>query len=154
MRGERAYWCSRGKFYARAVFPPGESSAWVLLSTGENLYWYTFSGGDSIPGRFFRGEVLCGGKLYATTPAQIELFIALTSFLVQWHPQWSMVNSWVFCCIIFGDGDSVRMRSYHKLCCFNESRNNGTYRIIKTINYPYITSRKIAIVFIGRCSYD
>ena len=63
-----AYWCSRGKFYARAVFPPGEGSAWVLLSTGENLYWYTFSGGDSISGRFFRGEVLCGGKLYATTP--------------------------------------------------------------------------------------
>ena len=61
MRGERAYWCSRGKFYARAVFPPWEGSSWVLLSTGENLYWYTFSGGDSIPGRFFRGEVLCGG---------------------------------------------------------------------------------------------
>ena len=52
----------KGKFYARAVFPPGEGSAWVLLSTGENLYWYTFSGGDSIPGRFFRGEVLCGGN--------------------------------------------------------------------------------------------
>ena len=33
-----------------------------------NLYWYTFSMGDSIPGRFFRGEVLCEGKLYATTP--------------------------------------------------------------------------------------
>ena len=53
-------------------FPPGEGSAWVLLSTGENLYWYTFSGGDSIPGRFFRGEVLCGGKLYATTPAPVK----------------------------------------------------------------------------------
>ena len=53
-------------------FPPGEGSAWVLLSTGENLYWYNFSGGDSIPGRFFRGEVLCGGKLYATTPAQFH----------------------------------------------------------------------------------
>ena len=66
--GERAYWCFRGKFYARAVFPQGEGSAWVLFSAGENLYWYTFSGGDSIPGRFFRGEVLCGGKLYATTP--------------------------------------------------------------------------------------
>ena len=52
-----------GRFFRR-----GEGSAWVLLSTGENLYWYTFSGGDSIPGRFFRGEVLCGGKLYATTP--------------------------------------------------------------------------------------
>ena len=49
-------------------FPRGEGSAWVLFSAGENLYWYTFTGGDSIPGRFFPGEVLCGGKLYATTP--------------------------------------------------------------------------------------
>ena len=72
MMGERAYWCFRGKFYARAVFPRGEGSAWVLFSAGENLYWYTFSGGDSIPGRFFRGEVLCGGKLYATTPGQMS----------------------------------------------------------------------------------
>ena len=60
--GERAYWCFREKFYARAVFPRGEGSAWVLFSAGENLYWYTFSGGsDFILGRFFRGEVLCGG---------------------------------------------------------------------------------------------
>ena len=75
MRGERAYWCFRGKFYTRAVFPPGEGSAWVLFSAGENLYWYTFSGGDSIPGRFFRGGggVVCGGKLYATTPALVIL---------------------------------------------------------------------------------
>ena len=62
MRGERAYWRSRGKFYARAVFPPGEGSAWVLLSTGENLYWYTFSGGDSIPGGFSGGKFYAGGN--------------------------------------------------------------------------------------------
>ena len=68
MRGERAYWCSRGKFYARAVFPPVKGSAWVLLSTGENLYWYTFFRGWFYPGAVFPGEVLCGGKLYATTP--------------------------------------------------------------------------------------
>ena len=82
MRGERAYWCSRGKFYARAVFPPGEGSAWVLLSTGENLYWYTFSGGDAIPGRFFREEVLCGGgELYATTPAHLVTLFAFSDLL-------------------------------------------------------------------------
>ena len=56
MRGERAYWCSRGGgFYARVVFPPGEGSVWVLLSTGENLYWYTFSGGGFSGGKFYAG---------------------------------------------------------------------------------------------------
>ena len=63
MRGKRAYWCFRGKFYARAVFPPGEGSALVLFSAGGNQYWYTFSGGDSIPGS--RGGFSGGGKFYA-----------------------------------------------------------------------------------------
>ena len=27
------------------------------------------NGGDSTPGPIFWGEILCGGKLYATTPA-------------------------------------------------------------------------------------
>ena len=35
---------------------------------GKSKLVYFFRG-DSIPGRFFRGEVLCGGKLYATTVA-------------------------------------------------------------------------------------
>ena len=52
-----------GRFFRRGKVQPG-----FFFPAGENLYWYTFSGGDSIPGRFFRGEVLCGGKLYATTP--------------------------------------------------------------------------------------
>ena len=52
-----------GRFFRGGKVRPG-----FFFSAGENLYWYTFSGGDSIPRRFFRGEVLCGGKLYATTP--------------------------------------------------------------------------------------
>ena len=54
-----------GRFFRGGKVRPG-----FFFSAGENLYWYTFSGGDSIPGRFFRGEVLCGGKLYATTPVR------------------------------------------------------------------------------------
>ena len=50
-----------GKYYARAVFTRGGGSASVLLFRGETPYLYTFSGGDSIPGRFFRVEALCGG---------------------------------------------------------------------------------------------
>ena len=94
MKGERAYWCFRGKFYARAVFPRGKVRSGFFFPRGEDLYWYTFSGGDSIPGRFFRGEVLCGGKLYATTPglsvfrkwvdmayAEVFLLVTLTSLV-------------------------------------------------------------------------
>ena len=68
MRGKGRTGVLGGNFILGRFFPPGEGSAWVLFSAGENLYRYTFSRGDSIPGRFFRGEVLCGGKLYATTP--------------------------------------------------------------------------------------
>ena len=94
MRGERAYWCFRGKFYARAVFLPGEGSDWVLISAGKNLYRYTFSGGYSIPGRVFRGEVLCGGKLYATTPVHIEYHHSLTVNLRVWNYRTSIYTSW------------------------------------------------------------
>ena len=57
-----------GNFMLGRFFRGGKVRPGFFFSAGENLYWYTFSGGDSIPGRFFREKVLCGGKLYATTP--------------------------------------------------------------------------------------
>ena len=46
-----------GRFFRRGKFRPG-----FFFSAGENLYWYTFSGGDSIPGRFFQGKFYAGGN--------------------------------------------------------------------------------------------
>ena len=57
--GERAYWCFRGKFSARAVFPLGEGSAWVLFSAGKI---YT---GILFPGAILSRDGFSGGKFYA-----------------------------------------------------------------------------------------
>ena len=65
MRGERAYWCFRGKFYAGAVFPRGEGSSSNLFSRGGKSILVYFFRGRFYPGPVFpggssmRGETLC-----------------------------------------------------------------------------------------------
>ena len=71
MRGKRAYWCFRGNFMLGRFFRQGKVRPWFFFPRGEINTGILFPGRfyPGIPGRFFRGgEVLCGGKLYATTP--------------------------------------------------------------------------------------
>jgi hypothetical protein len=61
----------RGKFYTGAVFLPGENSVLTFKIGGNHMLGrFSRHRGNSVPGPFFQGESLCGGKVYATTPAK------------------------------------------------------------------------------------
>ena len=60
--GRRAYWCFRGKFYARAVFPLGKVRPGFFFPRGKLYTGILFPGAILSRSGFSGGGVLCGGN--------------------------------------------------------------------------------------------
>ena len=110
-----------GRFFRRGKVRPG-----FFFPRGKNLYWYTFSGGDSIPGRFFRGEILCGGNLYATTPARKYS----NAFDVEGMTQWPCIERTIGRVL----GPSMALyRSFQECCTMTDKAVRSLWRALSKL---------------------
>jgi hypothetical protein len=120
MKGKKAYCHFRGKFYTGTVFPRGKDGPGIIFPRGKFCIKPTFMGGKYNPGPFFRGESLCGWKVYATTPVR-NLCVTVECIIVHsrtnsahFHPDQIRIVTLKACACSIQQGS---LRFLRGLCC-------------------------------------